>query len=93
MNTIPYKKNSGTTAYKCSTSKFGSEQVVYANDAREAAEKFAEITYHFYDEKFCVLNVEVKEANNHYTEILYYSVDVKIEPVFNAYKIGAIISL
>lgn len=84
MNTIPYKKNSGSISYKCSTSKFGSEQIVYANNARDAAEKFAGIIYHFYDEKFSVLNVNVKEANNHYAETLYYIVDVKIEPVFNA---------
>lgn len=78
-----------TTPYQCYSSKFSHKETVYAYNAREAAEKFTSIIYNFYNEKFSSVDVEVKEANNHYAETMNYHVQVDIQPVFNAHKVNA----
>lgn len=77
-----------TIAYRCSSIKFSHTATVYARDSREAAEKFTSLLFQMFDEKFSVAEVQVKEANDHFADTINYRVDVRIEPVFNAYSVG-----
>jgi hypothetical protein len=64
------------------------QKTIYANNAREAAERYANVLYTFFNEQFSTIEVHVKEANNHYADTYFYEVKVVVEPQFYATKTG-----
>ena len=76
------------TPYTCHTTKFNHTDTIYARDAREAAECFAQALHNIYNEKFTTVDVTVKETNNDYSETLTFDVRVVVEPKFYATVTG-----
>ena len=81
--------NQNSISYKCwvhsdAEANEKPSQSLVANNAREAAEKFAEFHADFKNKKFSTIKIAVKESNNHYANTLYYLVEVEIKPVFKA---------
>jgi len=85
MTTIPY--HCWAPSYNIQHSDTN-QKIIYANNAREAAERYANVLYTFFNERFSTIEVHVKEANNHYTDTMTYEVKVVVEPQFYATKTG-----
>lgn len=74
------------TPFKCYSKTFEHSNIVYARNAKEAAELFAQELVALTSESFYETNVNVKQVNNDYADLHSYKVTVVMKPTFHATK-------